>query len=110
MQHLRIRQHDVCIATDPGSFFGRAVAVVSGGDHPGNLEFAEGPQLIVRERLRREDQQRGALTDRVGCRLGDGCLVAERLARCGTGGDRDVVVTTYEIDRFGLMGPQPLDG
>ena len=102
VQHLGVGQHDVGVRADPRPFVGGGVAVVGRGDEVGHQPLAEAAELVLRERLGGEHQQRGVATagdDRVDDRQ----LVAERLARRGAGGDDDVASGTQRVDRRGLV-------
>ncbi len=93
VQHLGVGQHDVGVRADPRPFVGRRVAVVGRGDEVGHQPLAEAAELVLRERLGGEHEQRGVATagdDRVDDRK----LVTQRLARRGAGGDDDVASGT----------------
>ena len=88
----------VRVLAGPGAVVGRGVAVVGDRAQPGDEPAAQRPQLVLRERLGREDQQRG-----VGLAPHDGVddrqLVAERLARRGAGRDHHVLARRGAVDR-----------
>ena len=96
-----------CARIHVRSSIGR-VAVVGGGDHVGHQPLAERAQLVLREGLGREHEQRG-VARAVGDAFDDRDLVAERLARRGAGRDRDVPAGAQGVDRLGLVRPQPVD-
>ena len=108
VQHLGVGEHDVGVRADPRALVGGGVAVVGRGDEVGHQPLAEAAELILRERLGGEHQQRrvaAAGDDRVDDRQ----LVAERLARRGAGGDDDVAIGAERLDRGGLVRPQRVD-
>ena len=71
-------------------------------------QLAELRDLVLAERLRREEEQRPRRRI-VGDRLEDGQRVAQRLARCGRRDDDDVVAGADGLDRLRLVGVQPVD-
>ena len=64
VQHVRVRQHEVRVLPDQRPLGLRRVAVVDGRSDLRQLERAHRAQLVARERLRREQVQRGRLRRR----------------------------------------------
>ncbi len=56
VEHLGVREHDVRIAPGPGAVVGGGVAVVGDGLQPRHQPGAHGAELVLGERLRREDE------------------------------------------------------
>ena len=86
------------------------VGVTVEGDRAqaGNEPRAQRAELVLGERLGREDEQRGVAA--VGHdRFDDRNLVAERLPRRGAGRDDDARSCAQLVDRLGLMRVEPLD-
>ncbi len=80
----------------------RRVAVVADGLQPGDEPAAQRPQLVLRERLGWEHEQRrvfAAFDDT----LDDRELVAERLPRRGPRREHDVAAVAEVVDRRGLV-------
>ena len=109
VQHLGVGQQHGGLAPGPGALLGAAVAVVGGGDEAGQVELEQGAGLVLGQRLGREDAEGGAGPDRGQGGLGDGGLVAERLARRGAGGQHHRAAGPDLVDGRGLVGPQPVD-
>ena len=107
VEHLRVRQHHVGGAAQGGPFLVGSVAVVGDGPHARHEPRPQGPELVVGQRLGREEQQSGALVAGQH-RLGDRHLVAERLARPGAGGQGDAAAGPEAVDRLRLVGVEPL--
>ena len=118
VEHVWVRQDDICPLADlPMTFAGR-VAVVDGGADVRRVQLGQRPRLILRERLRRIEVQRTALwlsRDRVE----DGEVERERLARrrtrcqdqvlaarCGVVGSTLMFVELVEGKRFPQAGVQ----
>ena len=72
----------------------------------GRSRRGEGPELVLGQRLGGEHQQRGGRPHRCADGLGDGHLVAERLARRRAGGDRHRPAGPGQVDGLGLVGPE----
>ena len=108
VQHLGVGEHDVGVLARPRAVVARGVAVVGDGAEARNEPRAQRAELILGERLGREDQQRGVapvLDDR----RHDRHLVAERLSRRGPGRDDDAAAVAQRVDPGGLMRVQLLD-
>ena len=108
VQHLGVREHDVRVLADPGAVVGAGVAVVRRGEQLRHHPLAEAAELVLGERLGREDEQRrrGAVLQRG---FDDRHLVAEGLPRCGPRREHDVAAGTERVDGGGLMRIQVLD-
>ena len=61
MEHVGVRQHEVRVRPDQRPFRPRRVAVVDGRLELRELQRADRAELVARERLRREEEQRGGL-------------------------------------------------
>jgi hypothetical protein len=109
VQHLGVGEQHVGVAPNPCPLLGARVAVVAGGVQTGDVEVAEGAQLVVGQCLRGEEQQRGARSGACGHGLGDRRLVAERLPRGGARGDDHGVAGAHEIDGARLVRPEAVD-
>ena len=105
MEHLGIGEDDVGVRARPGALVGGSVTVVGRGDELGQEPAPQAAQLVVGQRLRREQEQRCVTGARRG-RLGDGQLVAERFSRRGPGGYHDVTTRAERRDRARLVLPQ----
>ena len=101
VHHLGVREQHGGVLAGPGAVVGRRVAVVGDRAQTRDEPAAQRPELVLGERLGGEDQQRGV---GVAAHRGvdDRQLVAERLARRGSGGD-DHVLTCRE----GGRSPRP---
>ena len=96
VEHVRVRQDQIRVAADEGTFGLRRVAVVDGRADLGELQLADLPQLVARERLRREQVQGGPLL------VGDGGarereVVHEGLPRGRSGREHHVRPAVQEI-------------
>jgi hypothetical protein len=109
VQHLGVGEQHVGVGADPGALLGPGVTVVGGGDEPGDLERRQPPELVLGQGLGREEQQRRCRPHRAADRLGDGHLVAERLARGGARGDGHRPARPGQVDGRGLVAPQPVE-
>ena len=78
VQHVGVRHHEVRVRSDQGALRLRRVAVVDGGLDLRQLQGTHRAQLVARERLRREQEQRRGFRDRE-CGVGERELVDERL-------------------------------
>ena len=106
MEHLGVGEDHVGVAADPAAVLAACVAVVGGGHEAADPQRAERSQLVLGEGLGGEQAHRGAGAHGVGDGLGDGYLIAERLARRRAGGDDDRAFVACEIDGRCLMGPE----
>ena len=59
VQHVGIGEHDVRVLAGPRAVVGVGVAVEGDGAQAGHQPRTQRAELVVRERLRREDEQRG---------------------------------------------------
>ena len=76
VQHLGVGEHDVGVLAGPGAVVAGSVTVVGDGAQTGHQPRAQGAQLVLRERFRGKEQERGvarALDDG----RDDGRLVAQ---------------------------------
>ncbi len=108
VEHVRVRDHHLARGADRRADRSGRVAVVGGGDdrQAGRCrQLAELGDLVLAERLGREEEQRPGR--RV---VGDGLegreRVAEGLARCRRGDDDDVLAGVDGLDRLRLMRVQ----
>ena len=109
VQHVRVGQHDVGVTADPCPHVRIRVAVVGGGHDPGRLERGQAAELVLREGLRGEQEQRG--TRRIaGGRFRNGKLVAEGLPRRRARRQREGTAGSCRVDGCGLVGPQGAGG
>ena len=111
VEHVRVGDHDLARAANGRSNGRRRIAVVDAGR---DLQLgcrgepAEGCQLVLAERLGREQVQRASrwiLRDGVQDRQ----VVAQRLARRGGRDDDDVLAALQGVERVGLVGVEHLD-
>ncbi len=115
MQHVGVAENDMRLSTNRTPRIRRRVAVVGEDPNPrvriGRHQFRQClqfSQLILRERLRREEVQRACrriLEDRVQ----NGSVVAERLSGRGRRDRDDVASGEHVIEGFGLMGVELFD-
>ncbi len=108
VEHLRIGQHDVRVPAHPRPRRRLGVTVIGRRDESGKRGCRDPPQLVLRECLGGEDQQRRRRVDAADG-LCDRGLVHERLARRGPGRDHHRVAVPYEVQRLGLMTPEEVD-
>ena len=104
MQHVRVGQHDVGGSPDRPALAAGRVAVVHPHPHVvAGDERLQLPGLVLRERLRREQVQRGR--DRLGqARLQNRQVVAQRLAAARARHDRHVLAGQGQVQRLRLVG------
>ena len=108
VQHVGVREHQVRVLADQRALALRGIAVVDRRAHLRQLERAHRAQLVARQRLRREQEQRRRL--RRGERgLGGRDLIDERLAARGAGGEHDVASGAHRLEPRGLMRVEPRD-
>ncbi len=107
MQHLRVGQDHVCVGPGPGPLILGSVTVVGDGLEIRDVHLAEGSELILRQRFRRVEQQRGAGPQTADNGLGDGNLETQRLAGGRASGDHHRLLVSNEVYRFCLMGVDP---
>ncbi len=108
VEHVRVREHEVRVATDQRALGGRSVPVVHGGAQLGQLEHTHLPELIPRERLRRvEPQGRRLLAVERGRCEGHGR--SERLPRGGPRGEHHVAACQQRTQGARLVRVQALD-
>ena len=111
VEHVRVRDDDVSSAANRRAHRGRGVAVVRVGleiDIDILRESLKLGELILGERLRREDVERAGrriLRDRVDDRK----VVAEGLAARGRGDDDGVLSGVGGLERVGLVGVERED-
>jgi hypothetical protein len=111
VQHVRVRQHDVAAVADQRPPAGWRVTVVDVDlelDRQAAAECAELGQLILGQRLGREEVERaarGLLQES----LQDGQVVAERLPARGRRDDDEVLLAAGQLVGLSLVGVQPLD-
>ena len=108
VQHVGIRQHDVGVLARPRTVVGARVAVEGDRAQSGDEPRSQRAQLVVRERLGREDQQRG-VAPVVDHRLDDRHLVAQGLPGGRAGRDRDARTGAEPVDRGGLVRVEAVD-
>ena len=116
VEHLGVGQHHVGRPPEGRPLLRRRVAVVGHRPHPRDQPRPERAQLVVGQGLGREQQEGGVLPAGED-RLGDGRLVAERLARPGAGGQGDAPAGPEQVDGLRLVdveaigppGRQPLE-
>ena len=109
VDHLGVRQHHVGVGAHPRPLLGRAVAVVGRRrPRPGTSQRAKRLELVVGQRLGREDQER-RVADAVGDRLGRSGPGSRATCptRCRSRPRRATVAD--EVDRAGLVRPQAAD-
>ena len=104
VEHVGVGQDHVGVATGPRPLLGAAVAVVGRRHDAGQVELPERPQLVLGERFRREQEQRGAARGRG---LADRELIAQRLPRRGARRQRHRPPVADQVEGRGLMRPQP---
>ena len=109
MDHLGVREHDGGVLAGPGAVVRWRVAVVGDRAQPGHQPAAERPQLVLRQRLGREDEECGVVGAAHGG-VDDRQLVAERLARtrCRSRRRRAHAARMRSM-RLGLVGVQRVD-
>ncbi len=106
VEHVRVREDHVRRAPDVRATLDRRVAVVDRGPEAGDPEAREPARLILRERLRRveEDGTRGRVArDRVE----DGQRERERLAGRRPGRDDDALAAGDGLPGLGLVRVEP---
>ena len=108
VHHVRIREDDVGVASGPPPIVGLGVAVVDRRNQLVGTEPVQASELVLGERLGREDQERARMPIG-GDGLGDGKLVDERLAGSGRRHDDGVVSRSHRPDTALLVAPEPLD-
>jgi hypothetical protein len=111
VEHVRVRDHDLSGGAHRRADRGRRVAVVRRGQdrQPGGCrELAEFADLILAERLGREQEQRAG-SRVIGDGLHRGHRVAQGLARRRRSHDDDVLAAMDGFDRLRLVGVQALD-
>ena len=109
VQHLGVGEQHVGVAPDPRALLGAGVAVVGGGDQAGDVERGERAELVLGQRLGREDAA-------ARCRAAPGCRRPRRWApgsraTCPTPcpWPRPPSAGSGEVDGGGLVAPEPLD-
>ena len=108
VQHVRIRHHQVRVLADQRPLGARRVAVVHGSLHLRDRERTDRPELIARERLRREQVERGRRRPLHGLRC-ERQVVDERLAARRPCGHDQVATVGQHLEPRGLMRIQPAD-
>ena len=108
MEHVGVGQHEVRAPPDQWALRPRRIPVVHRGLELRELERPDGPELVAREGLRREQEQRGGLGDRERG-LRERHLVHERLAAGGAGGKHHVTPVRQRRQSFGLVRIEPVD-
>jgi hypothetical protein len=108
VQHLGVGQQDVGVLACPSAGVAVGVAVV--GDRPQSADEPgpERPELVLRERLGREHQQR-RVTPTAHDRFDDRHLVAERLAGRRARRDDDAAARPETVDGGRLVRVEALD-
>ena len=109
VEHVGVGQHHRGVGSREGALLGRGVAVVAARHHARQRQGGERPELVPGERLGGEQHQSGARsTSLPRRRFADHRLVAQRLARCGAGGDGHRAPGAGKVDRRCLVLPQPV--
>ena len=108
VEHVGVGQQKVRARPDQRAFRPRRVPVVHGGLELRELERPDGPELVAREGLRREQEQRGGLRDRERC-LRERHLVDERLPAGRPGREHHVAAGRERLQPLGLVRIEPLD-
>ena len=92
VQHVRVREDDVGATADLAAVLGRRVSVVDRSPHAGQSERVEGAKLVLRERLRRVEEESAELRI-AGERVEHRQVERERLPRCSARRDADVLTS-----------------
>ena len=108
VEHVGVRQHEVRVRPDQRAFRPRRVPVVDGRFELRELERTDRAELVAREGLRREEEQRRGFRD--GERgVGERELVHERLPAGGPRREHHVAAVREHLEPLGLVRVQALD-
>ena len=108
VEHVGVGQHEVRARPDQRALRPRRVPVVDRGLELRELERPDGPELVAREGLRREQEQRRGLRDRQGS-LRERHLVDERLPAGGPRRKHHVAACRERLQSLRLVRIEPLD-
>ena len=103
VEHVGVGEHDVRVLARPRAIVGVGIAVECDRAHPGDEPRAQRAQLVVGERFRGKEEERG-VTPVGHDGLDDGNLITQRFPRSGAGGDDDARTRAQPVDRSSLVG------
>ena len=108
VEHVRVREDHVRASANVASLLRRCVAVVDRDPEARQPECRERAGLVLRERLRRIEQERPGVWV-AGDRVEHGKREGKRLARGGRRRDHCIPARGGNVPQLGLMRPEPGD-